>query len=181
MTLMRVHEDDRRGEVASLPTLVRIVTEPATWAALEKRAGQSWMEMHDYHSIEPEIAALYKKAAQREAEQQQVAVRRNILSAERRLKRLQKEFIYRSLKTLRDKHLAHNDISPKAHGAKYGFETRLLRRTIPIVHMLNLAVDGIDRGFSNRHSFWKSRADDFWKFAIGRRTKLRKIPKAGGQ
>lgn len=165
MVLMRIHEDDGRGKVASLPTIARILDDPTVCRELERRAFERGLHAREI-PLEPELAVATKADDAKRGEAAKQLVAKRLRSARHRTARLQAEQIYEALRKLRDRTLAHSDLRDRTHGAKYGYERRLLQRTIPIVHSLQMATTGVNWGFDRQRSFWNTTADRFWKFAI---------------
>lgn len=70
-----------------------------------------------------------------------------------------------ALKTLRDKYLAHREMDPKPHGAKYGFERQVLSSAIRIHGNLERAIRGNTDEFDLIEDVHKAAADLFWTHA----------------
>jgi hypothetical protein len=68
-----------------------------------------------------------------------------------------------ALKTLRDEYIAHSSIEQGDHGAKYGFEGKLLAVSISAFSDLDLAVNNMSNGFDDEMDEYEAQADAFWK------------------
>jgi hypothetical protein len=71
----------------------------------------------------------------------------------------------KTLRALRDQHIAHRDFDPKPHGAKYGHTPKLLSRTMRAVEFLELALTGTSSQFEAERRYYGRAADRFWRHA----------------
>jgi hypothetical protein len=69
----------------------------------------------------------------------------------------------KSLRTLRDKAIAHMEHGTVTHGAKIGYERKVLERTIPIFEDLAVAVRDREFHFEKMRDRWLDLADAFWE------------------
>jgi len=67
-----------------------------------------------------------------------------------------------TLRTVRNKLIAHIVYDNVAHGAKYGDERKVLEQAIPIFEDLALAIKDRDFGLKAKPNQWRRHADAFW-------------------
>lgn len=132
MALMRMYDNDRRS--ASIPTLIGLLESANLLEELKKNS-----------------------RPQREH------IDKWLDSVKLRYARLKNEQTLKALRRLRNYALAHADIKKASlHGARYGYERKVLERTIPIIELLLLIVHSRDANFSEVRGIWKRYSNYFW-------------------
>jgi hypothetical protein len=124
--------DTAKGTV-SVPRLIRALEHPAVAVALRRTA---WAP-----KVDPDMR-LARARARYQAPEVLIWVK--------------------SLKTLRDELIAHTAAMPTLHGAKYGFESRLLDTAIAVYEDLDLVVTGTSNEFDVEESTYAAQANAFW-------------------
>jgi hypothetical protein len=67
-----------------------------------------------------------------------------------------------ALKVLRDEHIAHSGAERGVHGAKYGYEKRILSASIGAFENLDLAINATSNDFELEEREYAAQADAFW-------------------
>jgi hypothetical protein len=67
-----------------------------------------------------------------------------------------------ALKALRDQFISHRDLRPIEHGAKYGFERKLLTDTLEFFKHLDLAVRASETDLDDLRDQFRVCADKYW-------------------
>jgi hypothetical protein len=124
--------DTAKGTV-SVPRLLRVLEQPAIAAALR---GTPWAP-----KVDPDMRLARARARYQAPE---------VLTW------------LKSLKLLRDELIAHTAVAPTPHGAKYGFESRLLDVAVAVYEDLDLAITGTSNELDIDASTFAAQADAFW-------------------
>ena len=96
-------------------------------------------------------------------------VEERIKSAKVKSDRLVKSHEVGTLRTVRNKLIAHIVYDNVAHGAKYGDERKVLEQAIPIFEDLALAIKDRDFGLKAKPNQWQRHAEAFWTHVAGAR------------
>lgn len=149
MALMRMYDRDDRS--ASIPSLISILEKPGVLGYLKQKSRPQRENIDTW-----------------------------MRSVKLRVARLRNDDTLKALKRLRNFTLAHIDPNKAArHGAKYGYERRILNRTAPIIRLFLLIVSSTDTDFSEVRKIWRFYAQHFWGSAAkGPKLKVRR-PKLG--
>jgi len=113
---------------------------------------------------DPRVVELMKNSTARDD------VEDRIDRAERGFAQLETDGMLKSLRKLRDKVIAHVEVPPVAHGAKYGDADRVLERTIPIFQDLSVVILDREYQLDGEQRFWRQNADSFWTHVAKPRT-----------
>jgi hypothetical protein len=166
MTLMRMYDDSL--DTASLHNLKDILRDPEVQEFLHKArkvgagfgnrspiAGLPIDEHSDLYAVEFE-----------NRDRNAVAIADSLLEAMRhaiaKLDEIEQHKIRLSLGRLRDRVLAHKQLSPGKHGTKLGYPCELLTQTLEVFEALSGPVDTVDRSYPETGKHWKEYSDDFW-------------------
>jgi len=85
-----------------------------------------------------------------------------IARAKQAFAHLEADGMLKALRTLRDKVIAHVEFGQVAHGAKIGYERKVLERAIPIFEDLAVAVRDREFGLERTQDLWGRHAEAFW-------------------
>ena len=148
----RAKEDKKKKKIPteeSIPTIIELIDLPRVIDALEKKVKRQWPKPDD------------KKFAHEQAQKARVELEKAIKD----VRKISKSSMLRSTMNVRHKHLAHSlsKTKPGIARMKYGYERKLLFKSLPIVETLHRWING--KGFSLARSQENARnhAEALWK------------------
>ena len=174
LTLTRIH-DSGRTDNASIDNIMSLAADWRVRKRLMDQAVEAYRERGIAIAPTRDRRISKEERAKREEELRSWAEQRRdkeaLLEADKVAKwldeafalyeKLQQDPARKSLRKLRNWHLAHQALGDKQHGAKFGDEKRLLDLTVPLFERLTLAVDGTDYGYPGGDEAWEGRAEAF--------------------
>lgn len=175
LTLMRLY--DRDEDASSITRVVHHLRDNGVRQAIMKEwrdwrlnLGYRVYENADAAGLEKEIAEALRRNDIDAADKEAAEVTQKIQDILQEAEAIHVDTIYLTLRTVRDKLLAHREYkaSPIKHGAKYGYESQLLGRTMNIAKKIAFVVLGSDRDLAVHARQWARNADRFWSHVAQR-------------
>ncbi len=165
VALMRIRGGEPRDDDATLPAVMKLLSDKDVQAALREDARKRRLTRpHVYlGKPDPKIESIIEESRRKSAEKSADEVVRKIRSAIRTWPRHENDEIVKKLCKLRNKHVAHSTLDPSPHGVRYSDLTLVLSKTIPIVEKLLVNVTGVQINFSESGKIWQTRAGYFWR------------------
>jgi len=146
------------------------------------RMGVSPVDPSEVVETDAAVRELLERLANEPAQEEAAKARDGLTNTIAQARKIESSTILRSVRNLRDKHLAHSlsETSQEKEGAvlpmKYGDERKLLLDSIPLVQALYLWVNGKGCNFDHSREIARRNAEELWKncsFNIPRRDERR--------